>query len=226
MQNGTPTSIYKYFDEYGVLIYVGITNGGIRRQREHNKDKSWWQYVASQTVEHHESRGVALEREAELICTHQPPFNTQHNPRHKAAQASYQAFRKLPELDKSPLEIVKDAAKEIPLMPVHHEGNSLILGTPARFAPLVPLMTMDKNVKAVSGTIRCGTLVSTRARGASLEIIMNVRKGSKVKDPFMRLSIVLAKGGATFKARSIQLSPDDPAPRPAALIDLQDEATV
>lgn len=206
MLNATPTSVYKYYDEYGILIYVGITSRGAKRQSEHNKDKSWWAHVASQTVEHFDSRGEALDHEEWLIVSHEPPFNTQHNRNQRSAMASYQAFRRLPSLQQSPEELLRDSGKQIPLLVVSHEGNDLRVATPPKFATLVPSLTLDRNVKCISGTTRCGTVVNASMRGVSLDINLNVRKGMPVDGPFMRVKTVLAKGGPQFVGHNVQLS--------------------
>jgi predicted GIY-YIG superfamily endonuclease len=73
----SPTSVYLCFDDEGCLLYVGITNGGARRGYQHASTKTWWQEVATQRWEHFGSRDEALEREAELIHLHFPPFNLQ-----------------------------------------------------------------------------------------------------------------------------------------------------
>lgn len=79
MATYNPTSVYLYFDEGEVLLYVGVTGRGLSRQREHNRDKVWWKYVRSQKIEHFDTREQALSRETQLIETFCPPFNTQHN---------------------------------------------------------------------------------------------------------------------------------------------------
>ena len=61
-----PTSVYKYFDRSNLLLYVGITSRGVQRQSEHNSDKPWWNYVASQQIEHFSTREEALQREKDL----------------------------------------------------------------------------------------------------------------------------------------------------------------
>ena len=86
---GTPTSVYKYFDARRILIYVGITSGGIIRNRQHNESKEWWRYVVSQEIEHFGSRSLAHEREVQLIQRFRPPFNKQHNADHVAARRFY-----------------------------------------------------------------------------------------------------------------------------------------
>lgn len=88
-----PTSLYRYFDRHGALIYVGITRRGIARNVEHNNSKEWWHYVARQEVEHFDTRAAALRAETDAIRTHQPPFNAQHNPDHAALKEQYKTFR-------------------------------------------------------------------------------------------------------------------------------------
>lgn len=90
------TSVYKYFDANGVLIYVGITSAGLERNRQHNSSKEWWPFVSSQDVEHFDARSNALIREEGLIKKHCPPFNTQHNPQQDEIKAAYLALVNLP----------------------------------------------------------------------------------------------------------------------------------
>jgi hypothetical protein len=85
----TPTSVYRYYDQHGLLLYVGVTSRGIQRNREHNTTKEWWPYVVSQQVDHHATRGRALAAERHLIQTFHPPFNTQHNPESHILRAAY-----------------------------------------------------------------------------------------------------------------------------------------
>lgn len=87
----TPTSVYRYYDATGVLLYVGITSRATTRQREHNADKEWWPYVARQQVEHFPSRQAAHDHEKALIRKFHPPFNRQHNPDHEAIRTLYLA---------------------------------------------------------------------------------------------------------------------------------------
>lgn len=88
------TSVYRYYDRLGVLLYVGITSRGATRNGEHNATKSWWKYVNNQQVEHYPTRDAAVHRERELIREFRPPFNVQHNPGHADVAAVYVAARK------------------------------------------------------------------------------------------------------------------------------------
>lgn len=86
-----PTSLYLYYDKYNVLLYVGVTHRGIKRNHEHS-DKNWWQYVARQEVTHLPSRVAALKAERETIIRRSPPFNRAHNPGHDELAVAYHRF--------------------------------------------------------------------------------------------------------------------------------------
>jgi hypothetical protein len=92
-QDLQPTSVYRYYDSLGCLIYVGITKQGIGRNHQHNGSAEWWPHVARQEVEHFESRKLAARREKELIFEFRPPFNKVHNPNWRQQQAAYLVTR-------------------------------------------------------------------------------------------------------------------------------------
>jgi predicted DNA-binding transcriptional regulator AlpA len=48
----SPTTLYRFFDAEGQLLYVGITRRGANRWRNHEQVKAWWGQVSSSTVEH------------------------------------------------------------------------------------------------------------------------------------------------------------------------------
>src|SRR5690349_21062741 len=91
-QGPVPTSVYRYYDEHGVLIYVGITKQGMGRNLQHNGRAEWWPYVVRQEVEHFDTRPLAAAREKELIRQFRPPFNKQHNPWHAEVREAYLDF--------------------------------------------------------------------------------------------------------------------------------------
>lgn len=72
--------IYRMRDLSGRLLYVGVTNGGLRRFMEHSKDKTWWREVTQIDVEHvHCSRSVIEMIEREAIQAEAPLYNVAHN---------------------------------------------------------------------------------------------------------------------------------------------------
>lgn len=71
--------LYRFFDEDGTLLYIGITNNVWNRFKGHAKSQPWWELVATATFEHYGHRD-ALER-AESLAIHQecPKYNVIHN---------------------------------------------------------------------------------------------------------------------------------------------------
>lgn len=74
-----PTSLYRFFDDQGRLLYVGITERGAMRWGEHRKDKHWWDDVASSTIEHFATRSRAEAAEKSAIQAERPLYNGTHN---------------------------------------------------------------------------------------------------------------------------------------------------
>lgn len=89
------TTVYQYFAASGALIYVGITDRGVRRLHEHADSKPWWEIATGCTLEHFETREQALAREEQLIRRYCPPYNYQHNPE-RALPLKERVARRLP----------------------------------------------------------------------------------------------------------------------------------
>lgn len=70
-----PTTLYRFFDADGQLLYVGISARGAARWSEHAGDKPWWPKVAQTTTEHFASRPEAAAAETEAIRTERPRHN-------------------------------------------------------------------------------------------------------------------------------------------------------
>lgn len=72
--------LYRMRDLSGRLLYIGVTNGGLRRFMEHSKDKTWWREVDTINVEHvHCSRQSIEMLEREAIRSERPIYNVAHN---------------------------------------------------------------------------------------------------------------------------------------------------
>lgn len=141
----SPTSVYLYYDHSDILIYVGITSRGIKRQAEHNDTKDWWQFVARQEVEHFADRPTALARERGLIEDHTPPFNKQHNRVADHVRSAYMLFRAAYDQPMAIRDAVRAMEQRIDLD--HHqfgESENLILRTRLSDALVVAAMQMPE----------------------------------------------------------------------------------
>lgn len=121
------TSLYFYYDINDTLIYVGITDRGISRNREHNSRAEWWPFVARQEVQHFVTRRAAEAEERELIRRYRPPFNRQHNHYYAEVRAEYLAWVTQPTAD--PRELAISLNKRLPMRVIEQDEHRLILST-------------------------------------------------------------------------------------------------
>jgi len=68
-------TLYRFFNEEGTLLYVGVTTMGLARWSEHARYKDWWPLVASTTTDHFTDQGEALAAELAAIRSEHPTYN-------------------------------------------------------------------------------------------------------------------------------------------------------
>lgn len=73
--NDRPTSLYRFFDAGGQLLYVGITLHLPNRWTDHAHGKQWWREVARSSVEHFADRTSAAAAELAAIKAEKPLYN-------------------------------------------------------------------------------------------------------------------------------------------------------
>ena len=73
------TTLYRYFDSEGQLLYVGITGNIKGRQSQHAKKAEWFSQIANATYEHYDFRNDAFRAEAIAIRTEKPIHNIAMN---------------------------------------------------------------------------------------------------------------------------------------------------
>jgi hypothetical protein len=71
--------LYRLWSASDELLYVGITDRGHLREREHARSKPWWPEVHHATYEPVDTRAELRYREAEAIRNGRPKYNIQHN---------------------------------------------------------------------------------------------------------------------------------------------------
>lgn len=168
------TSVYLYYDENDVLIYVGITSHGERRQKEHNKVQPWWPLVASQMVEHYPIRRQATDRESALIAKYCPPFNSQGNPKAIASRTAYFDSRSLLE-ELTPTQRLRQLQNQVPLQRSYQSDTVLVLMAATRHAPIFSEVDFAVSKPQVMGPqFECGRLVEVAKHGFSTMFALEV----------------------------------------------------
>lgn len=77
-----PTTLYRFYDAKGTLLYVGIAGNPGRRFDQHAKGpggKPWWSQVVGSTMEHFPDRATAAAAEVRAIVAESPVHNVVHN---------------------------------------------------------------------------------------------------------------------------------------------------
>lgn len=75
----TTQALYRFFDENGELLYVGVTLDPSARWKQHRADKAWWHEVAGIKIAHFPDRRSVLDAEREAIKAEKPRYNVVHN---------------------------------------------------------------------------------------------------------------------------------------------------
>jgi len=73
------TTLYRYFDSEGQLLYVGITGNPKSRQSDHSKKAEWFSKVSTASYEHFLTREEAMAQELTAIRNESPIHNKAHN---------------------------------------------------------------------------------------------------------------------------------------------------
>lgn len=77
--------VYRCFNGSGDLLYVGQTTEGVKRLRQHEKDKSWWPEVETVRQQKCASREEMNEVELRAIREENPRYNVAGRPRKAVA---------------------------------------------------------------------------------------------------------------------------------------------
>lgn len=74
------TALYRFHDEAGRLLYVGIAYEPRKRLRDHKTHAAWFEQAASFSIEWFGSRGSAAAAETDAIRTEWPLWNVINSP--------------------------------------------------------------------------------------------------------------------------------------------------
>lgn len=76
---GMQTALYRFFDEAGELLYVGIANDPRVRWSNHAGEKRWWSEVETRTLDWFATREEAESAEVAAIVGERPRYNVTHS---------------------------------------------------------------------------------------------------------------------------------------------------
>jgi hypothetical protein len=209
--SNTTTSVYRYYDGRGALLYVGITSRGIKRNYEHNHTQDWWHFAATQTIEHYDRRDDAERRERELIREFRPPFNSAHNPDHEAfrmayilSYSHYETKQRIPLTD---LETT-GAWREIPLEITAQKRGLVIVTTPPEYIEVISrVMWEQSESRIVMDGCNVGSLRHTYVNDAGFTWHYEIAEEiTQVHDAFV--SLKRNKSGRTFLANYVSVTAD------------------
>lgn len=195
-----PTSVYRYYDRAGLLIYVGITRQGMGRNAQHNSKAEWWGYVSSQDVEHYASRDEAAAREKQLIRRFRPPFNKQHNLGHEELRAAYRVVAATPWIHAEPIELYKRLGKRLPLEVVSRDHRELVLGSRREHWPLASILRPKKGGVPLCANSGVGMVKEIKLTGSATYVICKP-KGSCPPDFDMCIAHIALQAGKPMHAR-------------------------
>lgn len=80
MTENRPQALYRFFDQAGDLLYVGISANPAGRWGQHRHDKPWWSEVATVGIEEFPSRPAVEDAERRAIRSERPRYNVMHHP--------------------------------------------------------------------------------------------------------------------------------------------------
>lgn len=108
--------LYRFFNERGRLLYVGITNSIPGRFTAHRNTKGWWSEVDNCKIEFWPSRPDLEEAERAAIAAEDPRYNI---------AGSLRALRLVPHSQETPMSDLQGAPETAKDLEVHPDGLNI-----------------------------------------------------------------------------------------------------
>lgn len=203
-------SVYRYYDENNVLLYVGYTTQGPKRNHQHASDKTWWPFVARQEVDHYETVDEAKKHEVQLIRHYRPPFNKQHNPDSESLAESYLQMAAMPfgGTRLSLMEILRGNAKQLPTNVVLQNKTQLVVSAAPRYLELSQLVEESGyGAKVYFNGQNIGHITQVRNQDGALIVSAKLRHSvPKIGESFLKLTLHPNGKSVRPTIRSLQVS--------------------
>jgi len=203
-------SVYRYYDENNVLLYVGYTTQGSKRNHQHASDKAWWPYVARQEVDHYETVDEAKKQEVQLIRHYRPPFNKQHNPDSASLADAYLKMAEIPFGGSrlTLIEIMKGNAKQLPTNVVLQNKTQLVVAAAPQYLELSRLVANQ----GIGGKVyyngqNIGRITQVRNQDGAVIVSAQLRHTvPKIGESFLKLTLHKDGKSVAPTIRSLQVS--------------------
>jgi len=86
--------LYRFFDDSGILLYVGISKHWVSRLSSHESRSDWFRQAASITLERYDTREQVEHAERLAILKEKPLYNKSQNPLHENWQTHFTRLKK------------------------------------------------------------------------------------------------------------------------------------
>lgn len=87
------TTLYRSFDESGILLYIGIADAPVTRFEQHGRSSAWAIYTSSLTFSSYTDREDCLLAEKHAVRHEDPVYNIVHAGTNETRVASYLEYR-------------------------------------------------------------------------------------------------------------------------------------
>lgn len=91
--NETSNVLYRFFDSYNNLLYIGISKAFGNRFNQHAHMAEWFSKAHSVTIEHYPDRKSVESAEKRAIQIERPIHNKAHNPDYESAVDHYRMLK-------------------------------------------------------------------------------------------------------------------------------------
>lgn len=98
------TSLYRHYNDLGILLYVGISSDHHLRFQSHLKFSEWKDKIATVKIERFPTREEAAAAEIAAIQAEEPLFNTHHQREGSVGHTLKKLFRQFEIEDREELE--------------------------------------------------------------------------------------------------------------------------
>lgn len=167
-REGAKTYLYRHFDAFGSLLYVGISLSWLMRTKAHSKSAEWFEEVARVTIEQFATREEAMEAEREAIRREKPRYNVVHNRPRVRAKGQRKQIKSKGLGPQGPLSFIAGPCALVGPALVYHENKVSVMvawGTPGTPGQLTEIVLGELVPDAPDWAYRCASVLLVLGAG-------------------------------------------------------------